>query len=242
MRRLLRTFASAIPEGWPIPIVAGPLRGAIWYSGAAAGDGKGLSVCLNLCEPQQLHTALELSKGAICFDVGANVGLYSLLFSRVAESVYAFEPLPRNLFWLYRTMARNRATNVTIIPAAVSSDVGIVSFQEGDNCAAGKIAAGGVPVPCVSIDSIASKVGVPDVMKIDVEGAELSVLQGASTVLTHHPTILLSTHGEAVKDECLDYLSTFGYGSAPLDAAATEFLCRPASQPAAVLHSAADLH
>jgi hypothetical protein len=46
------------------------------------GDGKGLSVCFNLSEPEQVQVAYDVSKGKnICFDIGANVGFYSLLFS-----------------------------------------------------------------------------------------------------------------------------------------------------------------
>lgn len=215
IRSLFRAIARAVPTGTKVLILRGPLAGSSWYSGAAAGEGKGLATCFNLSEPQQLKRADELSKGAnICFDIGANVGLYSVLFAKNAMRVFAFEPVPRNLAWLQRVIGANRLTNVTIIPAAVSSRLEIASFHQGQNCAIGKLSdTGDMPVLCVSVDAIVDKIGaVPDLLKIDVEGAELTVLHGAERTLKKHaPKILLSTHGPAMKIACLEYLRSLGY-------------------------------
>ena len=72
----------------------------------------------NRCEPEQLAAAARLAgPGATCFDVGAQAGMYTLLFARSgADAVYAFEPLPRNIGVLSRAIALNRLTNVRIIP------------------------------------------------------------------------------------------------------------------------------
>lgn len=228
VRSFFRLAASAVPVGVSVPILTGPLAGMRWYAGAGAGDGKGLSTCFNLGEPKQLRRAAELSRGKnICFDIGANVGLYSLLFSRNAKSVFALEPLLRNLYWLYRVLDKNKVGNVTVVPAAVSSSLELALFQQGENCSLGRLSSNGIPVPCVSVDGIAAIVGMPDVIKIDVEGAELSVLRGAENVLcSHHPAILLSTHGEAIKLECVEYLSRFGYKVEPLDG--NDFCCQSA--------------
>jgi FkbM family methyltransferase len=204
-----------VPAGTRVPILRGPLTGSTWYAGAAAGEGKGLSPCFNLCETEQLKLAAELSRGAgVCFDIGANVGLYSLLFARNARRVFSFEPVPRNLAWLQRTIAANKLMNVTIIPAAVSSKLEIASFQQGNNCAMGKLSdIGDMPALCVSVDDIVEKLGaIPDLVKIDVEGGELAVLRGAEQTLRRRaPKILLSTHGPTLKAACLEYLGSLGY-------------------------------
>lgn len=220
-------FARIIPSGLPVPILLGPLRGYFWISGAAAGKGKGLARIFNLVEPEQLAAAESLAKsGSVCFDIGANVGHYTLLFGRVAERVIAFEPLPRNLSYLERLVAINRLRAVTIVPWAVSEGDTLCSFSAGENPAVGALDVGGIqPVATVSCDSFIQRYGiVPDVIKIDVEGAEVRVLDGARQLLrSRHPKILLSTHGDKIKADCLALLADVGYTNfAPLDASTAE--------------------
>lgn len=227
IRSTLRRVASKVPVGTALPIVVGPLAGMKWYAGAAAGGGNGLSVCFNLSEPRQLRKAAELSRGAdLCFDFGANAGQYSLLFSRNAKRVVAVEPLPRNLDWLRQVLDLNNAANVTVIAAAVTSSCGAGFLEQGENCALGKLASCGIPVACVTADSIAADSGMPAVIKIDVEGAELEVLHGAENILkSRHPAILLSTHGAAVKQQCMAYLSRFHYRMEPFADDENDFYC-----------------
>jgi hypothetical protein len=62
------------------------------------------------------------------------------------------------------------------------------------------------------------KVAVPHIIKIDVEGAELQVLAGASEILAHwHPTVFLATHGTPVHEQCCNLLTALGYQLQPLD-------------------------
>ena len=207
--------ARLVPTGMTVPIRRGPLRGRKWIVGAAAGEGKGLSVILNRAEPEQMRQARRLvSPDSICFDIGANVGLYTLLFARYARHVYAFEPWPRNVRFLSRLLEINRVPNATIVPWAVSATTEFASFQAGSNCATGKLSRQGKqPVAAISCDNfVATYNVVPSLLKIDVEGAELAVLQGAANLLTQQrPDILLSTHGADIKDSCLTYLRQLGY-------------------------------
>lgn len=208
-------LSKFIPSGMLIPVLRGPLRGVRWIAGSAVGPAKGLSVVLNLTEPEQLAMARKLapSKG-ICWDIGANVGLYTLLFSRYSKQVFAFEPLPRNIRYLARTLEVNGVTNATIVPCAVADSVGLSAFQEGVNCAEGRLdSKGRQPVAVISGDAFASTYGVlPSLIKIDVEGGELSVLKGANELLMNQkPTILLSTHGESRRVDCFAFLRNIGY-------------------------------
>ena len=214
--------ASWLPNGLPLPVLRGPARGRLWLVGAAPGPSKGLSVLLNRSEPEQLRAANRLAQGTqCCFDIGAHAGLYSLLFARQAGRVFAFEPFPRNISWLTRTLAWNRVSNVTVLPWAVASTTGLQAFEEGPHSSMGRLEAKGtLPVFAVSLrDFIAQYGHRPEVLKIDVEGTEGGVLRGGLDYLRERkPSILLSVHGPDCRRECLALLRDLGYANLrPLD-------------------------
>lgn len=208
-------ISKLLPTGLVLPILSGPLRGRWWIIGAAAGEAKGLSIIFNLSEPGQLSYAARLLRpDSVCFDLGANVGFYTLLFATRAKHVYAFEPLPRNIRCLHRILEVNRINNATILPWAVSDKTTLSTFQQGENVAVGRLdPAGNHPTFTVALDDFVSTYGrVPSVVKIDVEGAELAVLEGSRRLLTHHaPTILLSTHSDRLRSDCFRLLQTLNY-------------------------------
>lgn len=223
-RMLGRAFAGLVPAGLPLTVRSGPLAGMKWIAGAAAGKGKGLSVLFNRCEPAQLEFAKSLlSGGMTCYDIGANVGLYTLLFAKYAKTVYAFEPLPRNLRYLVQAINTNNLTNVQILPCALSDKDGIAMFEQNENCAMGSLAErGDITVLVKSGDLISIQTGSkPHIIKVDVEGAELLVLHGLrETISSNHPIILLSVHSAELRNDCLDFLSSIGYRN-----------CRPLNGP-----------
>jgi len=97
-------------------ILRGALKGYKLIMGAPEGSGKGISIIFNLSEPERLKITKDLiSKNFIYFDIGANIGIYSLLFSRYSKLVYAFEPLPRNLSFLHIMLTLNKVLNNTSI-------------------------------------------------------------------------------------------------------------------------------
>lgn len=220
---------------------SGPLRGAKFILGSMAGAGGGASVYFNRMETAQTEAMLaELTTGKIFFDVGANVGYYSILASkRVGEKgvVAAFEPFVGNLAFLHRHVELNKAKNVKILPFALSDRFSIASFSPGENSAQGHLAeniGGGedfVYVPTISLDEIAAKMNCsPDVLKIDVEGAEMEVLRGAEKVLREaKPAIFLSTHSPELRRDCLEFLRGIGYeinSLFPEDADSHEFAAK----------------
>lgn len=244
-------FGKLLPR-LPYPVMRGPLRGTWYILGATAGAAGGVSVHLGLQEAEQSRCLTNLLRaGQIFFDVGANVGFYSLLGSRLVRGtgrVIAFEPMPRNLAFLYRHVRLNRAENVTILPLACADACSTELFVAGENHALGRLEgskresgeappqAPGILVATISLDAAAQKLGLrPDVVKIDVEGAELRVLQGATDILSHvRPALFLSVHSEQLRQDCLACLGEFDYRVEPLNApsleGATEFLARPDSQ------------
>jgi FkbM family methyltransferase len=224
-RRLVRWVCGRVLPRVPYPVLRGPLRGTRFILGAAAGEGCGASVYVNMVEPGGTRAFLDvLTAGQIVFDIGANIGYYTLVASRqvgASGRVLAFEPFPRNISYLYRHVVLNAAGNVTVVPMACSDRTALMRFAAGANCATGRLvdAAAASPnssveyVASVTVDEIVRESGlVPDVLKIDVEGAEVQVLRGAhQTLSAKRPTILLSVHSEDLRSGCTAYLRELGY-------------------------------
>ena len=225
-----------IPSGLPLIILRGTLKGYKLIVGAPAGSGKGISILFNLSEPERLKMVKNLiSKNFVCFDIGANIGIYSLLFSRYSNLVYAFEPLPRNLSFLQRMMKLNKVKNVIIVPSAVADKNGESMFKAASNVAEGRLDVSGTQrVSTISLDRFITKKQVyPNLLKIDVEGAELLVLEGARNyLLNSKPIIIIETHGDLVKQECFKLLRQIGYTYfSPIDSnsikVANDFVIKP---------------
>ncbi|HEY3350319.1 MAG TPA: FkbM family methyltransferase [Thermoanaerobaculia bacterium] len=199
---------------------------------------------LNQMERDQTAALVgTLRPGQLFFDIGANVGYYTVLGSRLvgqSGSVLAFEPVLRNLSCLHRHLILNDCRNVSVVAAACSNSLALANFSAGSNFATGYLEPTSelesLPdpsrwtlVPTVTVDGVAVRIGAsPDVIKIDVEGAELDVLRGAEAVLkAKHPRIFLSIHSDELRRTCLAFLSGFGYQPSPLvpgEANPTEYL------------------
>jgi FkbM family methyltransferase len=187
-RRLARIIFGRILPRRPYSVLSGPLKGARFILGALSGEGGGASVYYNKMETEQTAAMLkEVGEGQTFFDIGANVGYYSILASRLVGPrgrVAAFEPLVRNLAYLQRHVEINNAGNVRVLPFALSDRSGILSFSTGPNSAMGHLepegSSGDALVPAATLDEIAGRLGLlPDVIKMDVEGAEMAVFRGA---------------------------------------------------------------
>jgi FkbM family methyltransferase len=212
--RALRLPLRLIPDGAVVRVVQGPLRGKRWIAGSFNHG-----CWLGSYELAKQRKVLELVRpGMVCWDVGAHVGFYTLLFAELVGplgKVCAFEPLPLNVDLLRRHVEMNGYGNVRIFPCALADFDGEASFDPGPNPSMGSIAASGsLRVPCARADSLLAggEVEAPDVIKIDVEGAEAALLRGASRTLERHPVILVATHDAQAHRECLDLLTAAGYG------------------------------
>jgi FkbM family methyltransferase len=158
----------------------------------------------------------------VCWDVGAHVG-FELVGA--AGRVYAFEPFPRNVELLRRHVAMNGYANVRLFPCALGNFDGEVGFEPGPSSSMGHLAfCGPLRVACSMADTLleSGEIEAPDVIKIDVEGAEADVLRGARRALAKHPVLFLATHGEAAHRSCLELLRTSGYEVRGLDGAPPE--------------------
>jgi FkbM family methyltransferase len=157
-------------------------------------------------DPALLQLAAEVVQpGDTVWDIGANMGLFSFAAAVAAGPegrVLAVEP-DTELAGLLRRSAAEGAGRapVEVLPAAVSDDLSVARFHVARRNRAtshlagfGSAMAGGVRstqlVPTVTLDWLAARFPVPDVLKIDVEGAELAVLSGGAGVLARSPTVI----------------------------------------------------
>ena len=123
-------------------------------------------------------------------DVGANIGLSTILLARAARRVVAFEPSPANAAYLRRNLLSNGIANVEVVAAAVSDQPGTLRFHQAQFGAGSHVVAAGhvlsdgisaVEVPAVTLD--AALTAPVSFIKIDTEGHEPDVLAGARAVL-----------------------------------------------------------
>lgn len=217
--RALRLPLQLIPDSMEMRILQGPLKGMRWVAGSG-NHGCWLG-SYELEKQKQMVAAVHA--GMVCFDIGANVGFYSLLLSTTTGPrglVIAFEPAPRNCDYLRRHLAINACTNVVVQDLAVTDFDGTACFEPTHSSSEGHLAAAGsLVVRCARIDSLVEtgQIPAPDILKIDVEGAEKAVLDGASQVITRNkPVIFLATHGEQPQRECCSMLEQLGYRIVPL--------------------------
>ena len=232
--RLLRAPLGWIPPTAVLRVLQGPLRGRRWIVGSAT-HGSWLGTYER---EKQRRFARAISAGGVVFDLGANVGLYTMIAAIGAGEtgrVFAFEPLPRNVAFLRMHLRLNGIGNVEVVEAAVSDVAGTIAFDERGGPALGGISPGGtLRVATVTLDDLVATAAVPppDVLKIDIEGGELHALRGAHKVLEEaRPVVFLATHGSRLHVECHAFLESRGYvveTLAPMDSVqGGELLARP---------------
>ncbi len=133
----------------------------------------------------------ELQSGDVFWDVGANIGIYSLLAGTNSAdvSVVSFEPYPPNAASLRRNLDYNDIS-ATVVEKALGDTRGTIGFditsEEGVDGSAAVDSGAESPCEVVPGDSLVHDDGIapPDVLKIDVEGAELDVLDGLAETLS----------------------------------------------------------
>lgn len=171
-----------------------------------AGAGAGLRVGLRHASadysagtnevPVQEAFARALRPGQVVFDVGCNVGFYSLVAARLVGptgEVHAFEAIPEIAHEVQVNARRNRLGNVHVHAVAVTDVEGTVELLRSRSPGGATVSADDVPrdltetfpVPAVTLDAVVQRgtAPLPNFVKIDVEGAELPVLAGMAAIL-----------------------------------------------------------
>ncbi len=185
----------------------------------------GLETLRGAGEPQ-VQVALQryLRPGMTFYDLGANIGFFSLLAARLVEEggrVIAFEADPEIVERLREHVERNTFRCVTVAEKAVWSEATNVFFERVDPATSpdrglGHVvsiaSANTIEIETVTLDDFARTSPAPDFIKCDVEGAEVEVFRGAQRLLAEkHPGILCEIHSEANRRTLLADLKRFGY-------------------------------
>lgn len=174
------------------------------------------------------NVLLELKPGDVFFDIGSCVGIYALHAALFGSSVFAFEPDPEYRKRLKKNIQINRMKKkIKVIEWAVSDYVGKASlYTDGINGNSPSLLSDSercfVTVKTDSLDNAISNhlIPFPDVIKIDIEGAEILALRGMKNTLASrnaprflflelHPKYL-SSFNSSMK-ECENIIDTFGY-------------------------------
>jgi len=169
-----------------------------------------------------------LSPSRVAYDVGAHVGYLTLAFAACAGregAVFAFEPDPGNRALMEQLVSQNKLGQVVrVVPLALGSANGQEKFFVGESSSLGFLESAldgqhvagrlRVEVRTTTLDTFVfeeSNPG-PEIMKIDVEGAEAQVLEGGMRTLeTFSPALLIEIHGPNNARKCWGLLQGLGY-------------------------------
>jgi FkbM family methyltransferase len=203
--------------GARLPILAGPNQG-LWWSLASSGRG----YLTGRFERDRLLSTLALLRpGDRVWDVGAHKGYVALAAARrvaggggptAPGSVVAFEPSWRNFSALRRHVRWSGLGNVEIVPAALGRTTGEAHFGGGGSTLSYRLGHGDERVTVRTVASLlAEGRPPPTVMKVDVEGAEADVLEGAGEALARLELIFLAVHDRPLYEACLPLLTRAGF-------------------------------
>lgn len=228
--RLLRLPLRLIPKASVVTVRRGITRGMRWRVGSNTHG-----CWLGTYEPAKQEVVRHLVKpGMNVIDVGANAGFYTLAFaSQVGDTghVWAIEPFAENLQNLIAHVALNGLGNVTVVQAAAAARGGMAHFQAHASNSMGRLTGERTPivVPTVSLDELcASGIPAPDVVKIDVEGGERAVLEGARGLLAaRRTTWLVALDDRGTAPSCREMLAGAGHSIAEIGGDAHEIVATP---------------
>ena len=138
----------------------------------------------------------RLAPDAVVADIGAHIGVVTVLLAGLAPlgRVHAFEPVAENHAHLTANVAANGLDNVTVHRAAVFDTDGEISLEYDATYPGGShVGQAGATVPSVRLDTWAAAAGLDrlDLVKLDVEGVEPAVLDGATETLRRFRPILV---------------------------------------------------
>lgn len=210
-------------------------RDAVILRGAGQGlrfnaGGSHSAFILGNHEPEvQEFLAKVLRPGMVYYDAGANVGFFAVIAARLvgpSGHVVCFEPLPENARQIEYNAALNGFSNIAVRPEALGDSNRTGVFNTSAEPTWGMLSTVGKPpeqangqiaVPVRTLDSVCGDAGLPrpDVIQMDVEGAEAEALRGAWATLTSaRPLLVIELH--QTNDAVTAILDRLGYTYAVL--------------------------
>lgn len=242
--KFFRYFIKAIAKrifssGRIITIPFGPLSKFKWV----CNQDHQFWMPLGLYEKETTDWLIStINPGDILFDVGSNAGYFSLLGSKcVGEvgKVISFEPIPSNGKTIEAHLFANKIDNVVVEYFAVSNDTKKCKFQIENNNANSHMESiplkhqishpkSTIEVSSISLDDyIALHKIVPNVIKVDVEGAERLVLDGSTKLLRDiDADWIISTHSSDLYESCSNLMKKNGFEIKSLPGFSHELICK----------------
>lgn len=225
LRRAAEILLGPICLRRRLPAVVG---GGTIVANARVGGLKYLFKPAESWDPELLDICrLLVHEGDVVWDVGANVGLFSISAAAKAGPEGQVFAIEADIDAVSLLNATNRLhsvdhANVTVVPVAISSANGFVKFSIAQRARAanaiqgyGSTQMGGVKevrvLPCFSLDTLLIHFPEPKVLKIDVEGAELEVLKGATRILSEIRPRIYCEVASNTRDEVTAILKSHNY-------------------------------
>jgi FkbM family methyltransferase len=199
----------------------------------SGGPAKGLTFPVKLPQDKQMWIGtweLEFAEalkqciepGWICYDIGGYKGYYSgVMALKGAKEVYVFEPMPANANKIKNLIQLNPTLPIRLKEYAISDNCGKAVFKMMPEETMGKLHSSSfqqddesiseLTVDCITLDELI-KFGLPepDFIKIDVEGAEEFVLNGALSLLNgKKPFLMIEVHSPLIGRRCLEILENY---------------------------------
>jgi FkbM family methyltransferase len=212
-----------------------------------AGPAKGMSFVVRLPEDKGIWTgtyefelatrlAAAVRPGTIGYDIGSWHGFFAgVMAANGAREVHVFEPLPVNADRIRQLIERNPTKVIMLHPVAVGESDIEMDLMIMPETSMAKLEVSGfqpsatpqrkIRVHVRSLDSMlfGGEVPPPSLLKIDVEGAELAVLQGArATLRAHRPEIFAEIHSATLLEQCTLFLTGEGYRTESLNSAVAQ--------------------
>jgi FkbM family methyltransferase len=215
---MLRARARRFEEGSVVTIRSGVAAGLRWRRYHRFVNAYWLG---NYELDVQLALQRLLQAGDVFYDVGANAGFFTILAGRLVGSggkVFAFEPLSENVDTLRDQIELNGLPWCEVVPVAVSARSGAqtLAYEQGNNAMAHLGARGAkddceIQVQTVTLDGFVAGHPFPSLIKVDVEGAEAEVLEGAASVIRAGADVILELHEPKTAMEADQVFRQVGY-------------------------------
>lgn len=166
------------------------------------------------------HADFIPQSGWTVFDVGANIGVFTVLQATQGAIVYSFEPNPDSYSRLSRNVAANKLCDrVRLFPTALGDERGVGSLHvTGGGTTGGVVTpveadASGVAVPIAALDEVVSTLpgSSIDLLKIDAEGSEVAILRGGERTLDHVQRIIVEYHSRDLLRQVREILARKGF-------------------------------
>jgi FkbM family methyltransferase len=168
------------------------------------------------------HADFVPQSGWTVFDVGANIGVFTVLQATRGAMVYSFEPNPDSYGRLLRNVTANKLNDyVRLFPTALGDERGMGSLHViGGGTTGGvvtpvnaQVSGSGVAVPIATLDEVASTVpGLSiDLLKIDAEGSEVAILRGGDRTLDRVQRIMVEYHSRELLSQVKEILARKGF-------------------------------